>query len=136
MKLTASTSFCYISNRNGSTVQVNMKETILENNGFLQTFICWMDWSQRIKDLLHDKFSISWEKDRFPLLLENLGPMLSNNLLENLRDKLKFSYEIAHYGKSSTSAFDEIFISTDKIFISRERLNAKSTKFWDFPDIS
>ena len=51
-------------------------------------------------------------------------------------DKLKFSCEIGHYGKSSTSIFQEIFISTDKIFISREGLCTKSIKFWDFPDIS
>ena len=70
------------------------------------------------------------------LLLENLGSMSSNNPSENIWDKLKFSCEIAHYGKSSTSVFQEIFISTDKIFISREGLRTKSIKFWDFPDIS
>ena len=40
MKLTASTNFCYISDRNACTVKVNIKETFMGNNGFLQTFIC------------------------------------------------------------------------------------------------
>ena len=35
MKLTASTNFCYISDRNGRTVKVNIKETFMGNNGFL-----------------------------------------------------------------------------------------------------
>ena len=33
------TNFCYISDRNTCTVKVNIKETFMENNGFLQTFI-------------------------------------------------------------------------------------------------
>ena len=40
VKLTASTNSCYISDRNACTVKVNMKETFMGNNGFLQTFIC------------------------------------------------------------------------------------------------
>ena len=39
MKLTASTNFCYNSDRNACTVKVNIKEIFMENNGFLQTFI-------------------------------------------------------------------------------------------------
>ena len=136
MKLTASTNFCYISDRNPCTVKVNIKETFMGNNGFLQTFICWMDCSQRIKDLLHDKYSIRWEKDRFLLPWENVGPMSSNNYSENIWDKFKFLCETAHYGKSLISVFQEIFISTDKILISGEGLCTSSIKFWDFPDIS
>ena len=40
MKLTASTNFCYISDRNACTVKVNINETFMGNNGFLQMFIC------------------------------------------------------------------------------------------------
>ena len=40
MKLTASMNFCYISDRNGCTVKVNIKETFMEINGYLPTFIC------------------------------------------------------------------------------------------------
>ena len=40
MKLTASTNFCYNSDRNACTVKVNIKEVLLGNNGFLQTCIC------------------------------------------------------------------------------------------------
>ena len=44
MKLTASTKFCYISDRNVCKVKENIKENIKEtfigDNGFLQTFIC------------------------------------------------------------------------------------------------
>ena len=36
-----------------------------------------------------------------------------------------FSCEIAHYGKSSTSVFQEIFIIADKIFISGEGLSTR-----------
>ena len=40
MKLTASTNFFYISGRNAYTINVNIKETLMGNNDFLQTFIC------------------------------------------------------------------------------------------------
>ena len=62
--------------------------------------------------------------------------MLSNNHSESIRDKLKFSCETAHKGSSSISVFQEIFISTDKIFISGEGQCTKSMKFWDFHEIS
>ena len=58
MKLTASKSFCYISDSVGCTVKVNIKEILLGNNGFLQTFVFGMDCSQKIKDLLFNKLSI------------------------------------------------------------------------------
>ena len=54
MKLTGSTNVCYVNDRNICTVKVNIKETSMGNNGFLQTFICWMGYNQRIQDLLHD----------------------------------------------------------------------------------
>ena len=41
-----------------------------------------------------------------------------NNRSQNIRDKLKFLCGILHYGKSSISVLQEIFSSTDKIFIS------------------
>ena len=40
------------------------------------------------------------------------------NCSQNICEKRYFSYEIAHYRKSSVSVFQEIFTSTDKIFIS------------------
>ena len=39
------------------------------------------------------------------------------NCSQNICEKLYFSYEIAHCRKSSVSVFQEIFTSTDKIFI-------------------
>ena len=135
-KINCINEFCYISGRNICTVKVNIKETFMGSNGFLQTFICWMDCSQTIKDLLHNKFSIYWEKDKFLLLWENPGPMLSNNHWENIWDKLKFSCEISHYGKNSASVFQDIFISTNKTFNLGEQLCIKSIKLWGFPDIS
>ena len=39
-----------------------------------------VEWTTvKIKDLLHDKFSIYWGKDRLLLLWGNFGPVLSNN---------------------------------------------------------
>ena len=58
MKLTASTNFCYISDRVVCKVKLNIKETFMGNNGFLTTFMWWMHYRQRIKDVLLDKFSI------------------------------------------------------------------------------
>ena len=49
---------CYISDRIACTIKVNIKEIFLENDGFLQMFMCYIDCSQRIKDLLLDKVSI------------------------------------------------------------------------------
>ena len=40
----------------------------------------------------------------------------------------KFSFETAHYGKSSTSFFQNIFTSTDTGFISGAGLTTKSIK--------
>ena len=39
IKSTASMNFYYISDRIGCTFKVNIKETFMGNNGFLQTFI-------------------------------------------------------------------------------------------------
>ena len=39
-------------------IKVNIKETFMGNEDFLQMFMWWMDCSQKIKDLLFDKFSI------------------------------------------------------------------------------
>ena len=39
MKVTASTNFCYISDRVTCAVEVNIKKTFLGNNGFLQTLM-------------------------------------------------------------------------------------------------
>ena len=58
MKLAASKNICYISDRIASTFKVNIKETFLGNDGFLQMFMCYIDCSQKIKDLWLDKFSI------------------------------------------------------------------------------
>ena len=58
MKLTELTNICYISDSVVSTIKVNIKDTFMGNDGFLQMFMWWMDYSQRIIDLLFDKFSI------------------------------------------------------------------------------
>ena len=58
MKLAESKNVCYISDKIACTIKVNTKETFLENDGFLQTFMCYINCNQRIKDLLLDKFSI------------------------------------------------------------------------------
>ena len=50
MKVTASTNFCYISDRVTCAVEVNIKKTFLGNNGFLQTLMWWIDCWQRKKD--------------------------------------------------------------------------------------
>ena len=50
MKLTESTNICCISNKVACTIKVNVKETFMGNDSFLQML--------RIKDLLLDKFSI------------------------------------------------------------------------------
>ena len=45
MKLTESTNNCYISDRVACTIKVNIKETIMGNDGFLQMFMWLMDFS-------------------------------------------------------------------------------------------
>ena len=51
------------------------------------------------------------------VLGEDLSISAYNHSL-NIWDKLCFLCEIAHHGKSSVSVFQEIFTSTDKVFIS------------------
>ena len=49
-----------------------------------------------------------------------------DNHSQNIWDKLYFSCEIAHYGKSLISVFQEIFTSfIDKILISEEGLSTR-----------
>ena len=49
-----------------------------------------------------------------------------DNHSQNIWDKLYFSCEIVHYGKSSISVFQEIFTSfIDKILISEEGLSTR-----------
>ena len=62
----------------------------------------------------------------------------NHNHSSNIWDKLYFSYEIAHYGESSISAFQEIVTRTVKILISGggRQLDNNCMKFWDFPDNS
>ena len=49
---------CFTSDRVASKIKVNIKETFMRNEGFLQLFMWWMDCSQKIKELLLGKFSI------------------------------------------------------------------------------
>ena len=58
MKLTESKNVFYISDRVARTIIVNIKATAMEIDGILQIFMWCMDCSQRMKDLLLDKFSI------------------------------------------------------------------------------
>ena len=58
MKLTKSKNVCYISDRVARTIIVNIKETAMEIDDILQMFLWCMDCSQRMKDLLLEKFSI------------------------------------------------------------------------------
>ena len=57
MELTESRDTC-TSDRVACTIKVNIKETFMGNEGFLQMFMWSMDCSQKIKDLLRGKFSI------------------------------------------------------------------------------
>ena len=79
MKITESTNIFCTSDRLVCTIKVNIKEGLIGSDGFLKMLMWWMDCSQRIKDLLLDKFSIHWEKGRFLLLRLHsggtLGPM-------------------------------------------------------------
>ena len=58
LTLTESTNICCPSTRVVCTTKVDIKETLIANDGFLQMFIWLMDCIQRIKDLLLEKFSI------------------------------------------------------------------------------
>ena len=58
MKLTESMNIFYISDRVAGRIKLNIKETFLGNKCFVPNVIWWMDCSQRIKELLLDKFSI------------------------------------------------------------------------------
>ena len=58
MKLTESKNVCYISDRVARTIIVNIKKTAMDIDGILQMFMWCMECSQRMKDLLLDKFSI------------------------------------------------------------------------------
>ena len=53
----------------------------------------------------------------------------SSNYSQNIWERLLFSCEIAHYGKSSISVFQEIFISNDKIFISGGGMSIRQKLF-------
>ena len=54
MKLTESTNICWTSDRLVCTIKVNIKETLIGNDGFLQIFILRMDCSERIKDFFNE----------------------------------------------------------------------------------
>ena len=73
MILTESINIYYVSVRVARIIKVNIKETFMANNGFLEMFILWMDCSQRIKDLFLEKLSIFSGKDVFLLLWEILN---------------------------------------------------------------
>ena len=47
MKLTESMNICYVCVRVSCTIEVNIKETFMGNDPFLQIFISWMLCSQR-----------------------------------------------------------------------------------------
>ena len=64
---------CYVRVRVTHTIKVNIKETIMGNDGFLQLFIWWMYCSQNTKVLLLDKLSILSGKGVFLLLWETLN---------------------------------------------------------------
>ena len=49
MKLTELMNICYVSVRVSCTIKVNIKETFMGNNPFLQMFIWGMHSSQRIR---------------------------------------------------------------------------------------
>ena len=61
-----------------------------------------------------------------------------HDIWENAGQKRWFSCDIAHYGKSLISVFEERFINIDKIFILPRRwaLAYHSMRFRDFLDIS
>ena len=49
MKLTESMNICYVNVRVSCTIKVNIKETFMQNDLFLQMFIWEMRCSQRIR---------------------------------------------------------------------------------------
>ena len=49
MKLTESMNICYVNVRVSRTIKVNIKETLMGNDSFLQLFIWWMHSSQGIR---------------------------------------------------------------------------------------
>ena len=57
MKVTESTNI-YVSVRVVCTIKVNVKNAFMRNDSFLQMFMWSMHCSQRIKDLLFEKFSV------------------------------------------------------------------------------
>ena len=57
MKATESTNI-YVSVRVVCTIKVNVKNAFMRNDSFLQMFMWSMHCSQRIKDLLFEKFSV------------------------------------------------------------------------------
>ena len=58
IKPTESTNNFCTSDRLVCTIKVNIKERFTGNDGFLQMFMCSINCSQRVKELLLDKFSI------------------------------------------------------------------------------
>ena len=58
IKLTESTNNFCTSDRVVRTIKVNMKERLIGNDGFLQILMWSINCSQRIKELLLDKFRI------------------------------------------------------------------------------
>ena len=58
IKLTESTNNFCTSDTAVRTIKVNMQERFIGNDGFLQIFMWRINCSQRIKELLLDKFSI------------------------------------------------------------------------------
>ena len=58
IKLTESTNKVCTSDRTVRTIKVNMKERFIGNDGFLQILMWSINCSQRIKELLLDKFRI------------------------------------------------------------------------------
>ena len=77
-------------------------------------------------------------KASFLLLFQCILWVMDYENLQNVWDKLKFSCEMGHYGKSSISAFQEFFASIEKKSFWEEywELGYNSMNFWDFPDIS
>ena len=59
------------------------------------------------------------------------------NHLQNIWDKLYFSFEIVHYGKSSISIFRRFLLKLTKFSFEEEEqtLGNNSMKFWGFLDI-
>ena len=49
-----------------STINANIKKALMGNLGLLLMFMWWTGCSQRIIDLLLDKFSIWWGNDENP----------------------------------------------------------------------